>query len=596
MRGLRRRILWVALLSSGTALLTVLLLVGPPIRRQAEEHITETLLAEAHLMARVVEEPLARGAAAEELDVLVDAAARDVKARVTIVAVGGRVVADSERSGAALLALDNHWERPEIQQARASGRGTATRYSDTVGEDLLYAAVAVRRGPELVGIARVALPLHGVSAQVREFHSAVAAALVAAFVVTAVLSAALSRPLAGPLREIMDTARRLAAGQLDARITVHRPDELGELSAMLNRAADQIQARHAELVRDRARSEAFLAAMAEGALAVDHQGTVLLANDLLRGTLLLDDPVGRHYIEVVRQREVGEVIESVLRTGERRQQEVQLRHVGRIHALTGVPFPGGQGLPSGAFLTFHDITELRRLEQIRKDFVANASHELRTPLTSIRGFVEALEDGAIQQPDTAQRFLAKIRTHADRMAGLIEDLLELSRLEAGERPARRDVVAPAEVAAEVAASFAELAERRGLRLECTDLGAPAVVADEDRLRRILESLLDNALKYTPPGGRVRVSSGAAAAAGAFVEVQDDGPGIAAEHLPRIFERFYRVDRARSRELGGTGLGLSIVKHLADSIGARVEVASEPGRGTRFTVHLRHEAPLRSSAG
>jgi two-component system phosphate regulon sensor histidine kinase PhoR len=591
MRGLRRRIVSVAVLASATALLTVFWLVGPPLRRQAEEQIGETLLAEAHLMARVVEEALARGAAPEELDPLVDAAAREVKARVTVVAVGGRVVADSERSGAALLALDNHWERPEIQQARATGHGTAVRHSDTVNEDLMYAAVAVRRGGRLVGISRVALPLHGVRAQVRDFHSAVATALLAAFLVTAVLSAALSRPLAGPLREMMDAARRQAAGQLDARIAIRRGDELGELAAMLNQAADQIQSRQAELVRDRARSELFLGAMAEGALAVDQRGTVLLANDLLRRALELEDPLGRHYIEAVRQREVGEVIDSVLRTGQRKQQEVQIRHVGRVYALTGVPIPGERGMPSGAFLTFHDITELRRLEQVRKDFVANASHELRTPLTSIRGFVEALEDGAAEQPETAQRFLAKIRTHADRMAALIEDLLELSRLEAGERAASQEVVAPAEVAADAAASFAELAEKRGLRLECVDRGAPAVIGDADRLRRILENLLENALKYTPEGGHVRVTCAAAPGGGASVEVRDDGPGIAAEHLPRIFERFYRADRARSRELGGTGLGLSIVKHLADSIGARVEVASEPGRGTRFTVHLKHEAPV-----
>jgi signal transduction histidine kinase len=221
---------------------------------------------------------------------------------------------------------------------------------------------------------------------------------------------------------------------------------------------------------------------------------------------------------------------------------------------------------------------------VRRDFVANASHELRTPLTSIRGFVEALEDGASGDPPTAERFLGKIHTHADRMGALVEDLLELSRLESGERPPVREPVDVSEVAEDVAASFAELAERKGLALGCHHQPAPTVTTDGDRLRRILENLVENAVKYTPSGGSVRIETAGRDGA-AQVTVVDDGPGIPAEHLPRIFERFYRVDKARSRDLGGTGLGLSIVKHLAESIGATVAVSSDVGSGTRFTVFV-----------
>jgi two-component system phosphate regulon sensor histidine kinase PhoR len=217
--------------------------------------------------------------------------------------------------------------------------------------------------------------------------------------------------------------------------------------------------------------------------------------------------------------------------------------------------------------------------------VANASHELRTPLTSIRGFVEALEDGAVDEPATAQRFLGKIRTHADRMAGLVEDLLELSRLEAGERVPELEETLPVEVAEEVVASFAGPATRKDIRLRFGDRGAPMVRTDPERLRRILENLVDNAVKYTPEGGEIEVTASPGPEGGARIEVFDNGPGIAAEHLPRIFERFYRVDKARSRELGGTGLGLSIVRHLAESVGASVTVESEAGRGARFCVTL-----------
>jgi two-component system phosphate regulon sensor histidine kinase PhoR len=243
-------------------------------------------------------------------------------------------------------------------------------------------------------------------------------------------------------------------------------------------------------------------------------------------------------------------------------------------------------MPHGAVLTFHDVTERRRLERIRRDFVANASHELRTPLTSIRGFVEALEDGALAEPDTSMRFLGKIRTHADRMAALVDDLLELSRLESGERPPRYEEVLPSEVVEDVLASFGRLAQSLGIELARGEDTAKPVVTDADRIRRILENLVENAVKYTGSGGRVVVSGGEGPDGGAVFEVRVNGPGIAAEHLPRIFERFYRVDKARSRELGGTGLGLSIVKHLVQILDGKVSVASRLGKGTTFTVELK----------
>jgi len=216
--------------------------------------------------------------------------------------------------------------------------------------------------------------------------------------------------------------------------------------------------------------------------------------------------------------------------------------------------------------------------------VANASHELRTPLTSIRGFVEALEDGAVAEPETAQRFLGKIRKHADRMAALVDDLLDLSRLEGGRAPEWKET-RPSEVAEGVVASFAAPATRKDISLRHLDQGAPAAVTDPERLRRILENLVDNAVKYTPERGRVEVTTSPGPDGSARIEVADDGPGIAPEHQDRVFERFYRVDKARSRELGGTGLGLSIVKHLAEGIGASVTVESEPGKGSRFIVSL-----------
>jgi two-component system phosphate regulon sensor histidine kinase PhoR len=523
---------------------------------------------------------------------VVDAAARDVDARVTVIDADGRVVADSALSGAALRAVENHGGRPEVKAALSGQVARAERRSATVGADLLYAAVPIRQGGRVVGVARLSRGVERIEAQGHELWRAAAMALFLAVLATGLASALLSASLGRSLREIMDAAREYAKGNLAARIKVRREDELGELARIINRSADRLQGQMAEIARDRGRTEAILSAMDDGLLAVDHRGTVILANPSLTTTLRLNGPLGRHYLEVIRQHDVGSLIEEVLRTGERREAEVELIHPQRFFAITGVPFPGEEGMPQGAVVTFNDATERRRLELVRRDFVANASHELRTPLTSIRGFVEALEDGASAEPETSRRFLGKIRTHADRMGALVQDLLELSRLESGERAPELERILPSEVAEEVVASFAGAAARKRISLHRTDQSAPEIQTDRERLRRILDNLVDNAVKYTPEGGRVEITTAPGPDRSARIEVADDGPGIAAEHLGRIFERFYRVDKARSRELGGTGLGLSIVKHLAEGMGASVSVESEPGRGSRFTVTIpaRHGRP------
>ncbi|PYQ53477.1 MAG: hypothetical protein DMF78_08845 [Acidobacteria bacterium] len=546
--GLRERIALGAVLSSAAALVVVLLMVGPGLRRRSLEHTGDTLLAEARLMARVVERPLAEGASSAEIDRLVDEAAREVRARVTIIAPDGRVLADSSLSGPELAAVENHGQRPEVIAALRGEPGSAIRHSATVDVDLLYAAVPIRHEGRTIGVSRVAYPLYGIEEQAAEVARSVALALAVAFAVAVVLAVALSAPLGGRMREMMESARRFAAGDLSARTRITRRDEIGELARILDRSADQLQARLNELAGERARTETILSAIESGLLAVDHRGTVILANESLRRSLDLPDPVGRHYVEV---------------------------HAG--------PFPAQEGMPHGAVLTFLDVTERRRVDEVRRDFVANASHELRTPLTSIRGFVEALEDGALEDPATSRRFLEKIRTHADRMAALVSDLLELSRLESGERPPHWERVAADEVVDEVVGGLSALAAAKQIEV-VTEVSVASVETDRDRLRGVLENLVENALKYALPGGRVSVSARPEGDAAVF-EVADDGPGIAAEHLPRIFERFYRVDKARSRELGGTGLGLSIVKHLVDSLGGAVSVSSEPGRGSRFVVRL-----------
>ena len=592
--GLRERIALGAVAASAAALVAVLLLVGPDLRQRTVANTRTTLLAEARLMARVVERPLAEGAPPGEIDALVDSTAREVSARVTIIAPNGRVLADSSLSGPELAGVENHAGRPEVMAALHGDTGTAVRRSATIAVDLLYAAVPIRHEGRVLGVARVALPLYGIEEQAQEIARSVALALALAFAVAVLLSIALSAPLAGPLREMMKSAHRFAAGDLSARTRISRQDEIGELARILDRSADQLQARLNELAGERARTETILSAIDSGLLAVDHRGTVLLANHSLRRSLDLPDPLGRHYVEVIRHSEVGRALEAALRTGRPQALEVRIHHLRRVYALQAGPFPGQEGMPHGAVLTFQDVTERRRVDEVRRDFVANASHELRTPLTSIRGFVEALEDGGIEEPSTARRFLERIRAAAERMTALVSDLLELSRLESGERPPSWERIAPEEVVDEVIAALGGLATAKQIEI-ATHVDAPAFETDRERLRGVLENLVENALKYTPTGGHVSVS--ARADDGSVVlDVADDGPGIGAEHLPRLFERFYRVDKARSRELGGTGLGLSIVKHLVESLGGVVSVRSEPGRGSQFSVRfpMARREPARSA--
>ena len=594
--SLRGRMVMTAVAAAGIALAALLLVAGPRFESRARAEASATLIAEARLMARVVEDSLGRGTNPEALDPIVDAAAKEVNARVTVIAPDGRVLGDSALSGPALRGMENHGGRPEVKAALAGEASSIERHSSTVDTELLYAAVPVRVGDRIVGVARVSRGVDAIEEQGRQLWWSAALGLALALLATAALSFALSASLGVALRDVMGTAHQLAVGNLEARSRVHRDDEFGELARVLNLSAEQLQQRVAEIARDRGRTDAILAALDDGVLAVDHRGTVVLANSRIAGALG-PASVGRHYLEVLRQQEIAALIVDVLRTGERREAEVEVLHAGRVFAITGVPFPADEGTPHGAVLTFDDATERHRVERIRRDFVANASHELRTPLTSIRGFVEALEDGALEHPDTARRFLSKIRTHADRMAALVEDLLELSRLETGDRAPEWDETRVAELAGDVAGSFAALALRKGVELRHADANAPVVTTDPERLRRIIENLVDNAVKYTQQGGHVQVLTSVADGGAARIEVVDDGPGIATEHLERIFERFYRVDKARSRELGGTGLGLAIVRHLAAGMGASVTVHSEPGRGSRFTVSVpaRPAAPAEGQA-
>lgn len=584
MSSFRRRLTLAGILTAAAALLVVLLVQGRVLGTDTRIETQERLRAEARILAEALSEPLSVQGPGYWVDDLVDRAGRSTETRLTVVALNGTVLGDTTASGDALHALENHASRPEIRDAFALGEGTNERLSNTAHERQMYVAVRIRHQGRLLGVARASLSLARIEMRAGLLQRSLGFALLSVLALASGLAWWLSRPLAEPMARILEGARAMAQGDLSKRIHEDRDDEFGQLARVFNQAASGIQEQFAAATRERARFSAVLSAMEDGLLAVDHKGIVLLANDALSRSHNLTGATGTHYLEVFRQAEIGALIDQVLTSGERRSAEIDLAGSGRSFVLVGVPFPASPGEAHGAVITFNDVSERRRVDRIRRDFVANASHELRTPLTSIRGFVEALEDGGLEDGENAKRFLSRIRANADRMAALVDDLLELSRLESGARPPSLEPVDCGAVASDVVASFAGIAARKAIRLDTVLVPTAPVPGDSDRLRRILEHLVDNALKYTPDGGRVTVRV-APEGKGAVVSVEDTGPGIGPEHLPRLFERFYRVDTARSRELGGTGLGLSIVKHLAESMGASVSVSSEPGQGSRFETHL-----------
>jgi two-component system phosphate regulon sensor histidine kinase PhoR len=546
------------------AVLILLWAAERSLRRDLEGDIARSLESE----ARLIREALPADSLA--WDDAVHRLARQNHHRITLVDRGGRVRADSDFPPGPLPPIENHAGRPEVRVALDSGRaGMATRRSSTVGRLLMY--VAVPGGP---GVIRVAADLAQVDEIVRRAQRAVAwAALLALFVGT-VLALLAGRSIAQPLTEISAASRAIAAGAPPRFPRSGIPD-IDVLVRSLRQMHRQLGERFDELRREQAESAALVESMIEGVVAADGRGHIVTANPAARRLLgyghtepLPDLPA------LFRVKAAREVVDEVLQG--RPVQDRQLEMDDRVFLVNARPLPNG-----GAVLVLHDLTEVRRLEAVRRDFVANVSHELKTPLTSISGYAETLL-GDAPDADTTRRFLVTILSNARRMQRLVDDLLDLSRIEAGRwQPDRTDADVAA-VARDCWAGLAGRADAHQVEL-VLDIGrgAETVDADLDALRQVLTNLMDNSLRYSPAGGRITLRS-RRMDGGVAVSVRDDGPGITREHLPRIFERFYRADASRSREEGGTGLGLAIVKHLVEAHGGRVGAESELGRGTTVT--------------
>ncbi|MQA30830.1 MAG: HAMP domain-containing protein [Luteitalea sp.] len=561
-------------------------LLAGAARRQTDARIEATLIAEARLAAELLSRDAVRlspnGGGGPELDAEADRIGGLLGARITLIAADGRVLGDSSEAADAVRQMENHASRPEVVEAREGGIGRSRRASTTLGVDMLYVATAVRH--PAIAFVRVALPLSDLRQQAWIVLTATVAALIFALAGAAASALVLAGRMGQRVRAIAAVAEKYRQGDLTPPRLDYGDDELGVVARVLDESVQELGSRLADLARDRGRMAAILAGMVEGVVVVDPQGRLQLVNEAARGMLRIgDSAIGRHYIETIRHPAIADLVAAAL--SGRVSDSMELappRDAGRT--LMARAAPTGAADVHGVVVVLHDITELRRADQIRRDFVANVSHELRTPLTAIRGYVEALSEGDAD-PEETRNFLAIIARHTHRMERLVRDLLRLARLDARQEtlePAWCDVRGIAQaVANDLGPTLA--VRRQGIAIEVGP-GAESVRADAAKLHDVLRNLIANASTYAPEESTISITARRTADEVEIV-VLDEGPGIPEEDLPRVFERFYRVDKSRTRDPGGTGLGLAIVRHLVELHGGSVAVANRPEGGARFVIVL-----------
>lgn len=572
-----------AFIASSLALVVATWLSSSRLRTTMQDSIREGLVHQATLAGQLLSDrPDAADPEAEAARL-----GRLLGERVTFIAADGVVIGDSEIAPENLGTLENHSTRPEIVEARAGGIGTAQRRSATTGIETEYAAAAVRG--RSVAFVRIALPITHIEDDVAAVRRQALLGLAAGVTATVVLLWIVSGPIGRRLGAIAETAQRYRAGDFSRPIRDSGRDEIGLLATALDDTAQELGARIREMARDRAHTDAILTGMVEGVVLVNASGGLVLTNPTVRRMLRLSTTTGdRHYLEVVRQPDISTQLSRAL-TGETPPPaEVQLDSEGHRQIWRAQAVPVARERGGGAVLVLHDITDLRHADQVRRDFVANVSHELRTPLTAIRGYVEAISDEPTS-PEAPQ-FLEIISRHTQRMERLVKDLLRLARLDAGQETIERLACPVAAIVGAVEHDLQARLAHRGQRLVLTvGHDAESVVGDPAKLQDVFRNLIENASNYGPEGGTVEVESHVEAD-GVAMSVSDRGPGIPDGDLSRVFERFYRVDRSRTRDPGGTGLGLSIVRHLVELLGGRVVATNREGGGSVFTVWLPRQPP------
>ncbi len=530
----------------------------------------------------------------DEVDHLCKLLGQTAGIRLTIILPDGHVVGDSDQQPAK---MENHADRPEFRQAMNNQTGRSVRFSDTIGKNMMYIAVLLKEQEQAIAdstssplaVVRGSLSVTAVDKALKDIYAKIIWGVVGAAVCAAAVTLVVSRKITRPIEQMKDAAKRFAAGQLDHRVPVPESEELAELAGALNETADRLKRTIETITNQKNQLEAILSSMAEGVIAVDSDGRVVSINKKAAQLFEIDGNSATGHIieETIRNVDLQRFMRYTLMTSTPTEEDITLSAEQSISLRArGTYLTDHQGNKSGAVIVLSDMTRMQRLENIRRDFVANVSHELRTPITSIKGFVETLLDGAINEPEQAQRFLNIIAGHTDRLMAIIEDLLSLSRLE--EDGQTRMIASEHLRIRPVLDSAAELSGPKAgdkkikIEIDCED--DLVAMINPTLLEQAVLNLIDNAIKYSPAESTIKISAHAADK-GVIIVVKDSGCGIEKGHLSRIFERFYVVDKARTRKLGGTGLGLAIVKHITNLHGGSVSVESIPGQGSTFTIHL-----------
>jgi len=585
----RKRLLWQIfpsyLLITLISLLAASWYASEAMRQYFLDQIATDLKARAALLDRQIAgllSPLQKNA----IDSICKEAGRLSATRITVILPNGTVIGDSRETP---RLMDNHASRPEIISALAGQTGKSMRFSKTLMQRMMYVAVPIRDQQEILAVLRTSLPATKVETEVRSIQLKIALGGCIIALLAAGISWVISRRISRPIEQMKNGAEHFAAGDLSHRLASPATEELAGLAEAMNQMAAQLESRIETIVSQRNQLETVLASMLEGVIAVDCQERIVSINRAA-AQLFENEPVncqGKSIEEVIRSPAMQQFIRRSLRSKSPSEEDITVfQNEERVLEIKGSPLLDANQHQIGMLMVFHDVTQLRRLENMRRDFVANVSHEIKTPLTAIKGFVETLQQGKVDKAEENQRFLGIIQKHVDRLNSIIEDLLALSRIEKEDE--RKEIDFRQVKIEDTFKAAIQLcrpkAEEKDIRIDLDCEKNATAIFDPALIEQAVVNLLDNALKYSEPQSTILVKSHQKDSE-IIISVQDHGIGIAQKHLPRLFERFYRVDKARSRNMGGTGLGLAIVKHIAQAHGGHVTVESKLGEGSRFRIHL-----------
>jgi len=577
-----RRFLITYLIIAALLLVSLEIYLSREIKDNYVSNLRESLIIQARLIAGQI--PLSF---TDNLDDFCKRFKTQTGSRITIIDETGKVLGDSDEPSEK---MENHANRPEIKDAEINDIGYSIRFSNTLKKNLFYLTIALNRDGEKRFL-RLSLPLHDVETAMNEIRKRIIIASLSVPLIAFLIGLFQTRRITKSVEEIAQFSKEVASGNFRKRLFLKEKGELGELGKNISNMAEELQTRLRQSEEEKLKIEAILGNMSDGLIVTDTRGRIVLSNAAVRNLFGIgSSPDGKTLMEALRKAELMEVVESVIKNREKVSRDIETTHPRELYIMaTALPFILQKEI-SGVVLTFHDITRLRKLEEMRKDFVANVSHEIKTPITAIKGFAETLLDGAIDDRENALRFIETIKNHSERLNSLVSDLLTLSRIEFGDIKIDKTNVNLNEVADAVFSTVKDKAESKGLYLKQEiPQDVQMILADRNRLIQILINLVDNGIKFTEKGGvTLKVQSSKFKVAEeekdiVEISVEDTGTGIPRKHLTRLGERFYRVDSARSRELGGTGLGLAIVKHLVKAHGWEMKIESAEARGTKVSL-------------